>query len=103
MPANGRWDLIRRLKVNVRPGFFFLSFCFTMSAEMKLVTKSGAGKWNGILISMVLKTYKREQMILSKASSVEYPTPETVFLGGRSKPLFIAFARFVKFAVAERK
>jgi hypothetical protein len=71
---------------------------------MKLVIKSGAGKWKGIVISMVLKTYKRKQRARSKASCVEDPTSETVFLGGRSKPLFIAlFVRFVKFAVAERQ
>jgi len=71
---------------------------------MKFVKKSGVGKWKGIVISMVLKTYKREQRIRSKASSVEDPTSETVFLGGRSKPLFIAlFVRFVTVAVAERK
>jgi hypothetical protein len=40
---------------NVRPGLFFLSFYFAMSAGMKLVIKSGAGKCKGIVISMVLK------------------------------------------------
>jgi len=75
-----------------------------MSAGMTFVIKSGAGKWKRIVISMVLKTYKREQGIRSKASSVEDPTYETVFLGGPSKPLFIAlFVRFVTVAVAERK
>jgi hypothetical protein len=68
------------------------------------VIKSGAGKWKVIVISMVLKMYKREERIRPKASSVEDPTSESVFLGGRSKPLFIAlFGRFVKFAEAERK
>jgi len=71
---------------------------------MKLVIRSGAGKWKGIVISMALKTYKREQSIRSKPSSVEDPTSETVSLGGRSKPLFIAlFVRFLTVAVAERK
>ena len=94
----------RSVVFNVRPGLFFLSFCFAMSAGMKLVIKSVAGKWKAIVISMVLKTYKREERTRYKASSVEDTTSETVFLGGRSKPLFIAlFVRFLKFAVAERK
>jgi hypothetical protein len=75
-----------------------------MSAGMKLVIKSGAGKRKGMVISMFLKTYKRGERIRSKVSSVEDPTSETVFLEGRSKPLLmVLFVRFVKFAVAERK
>jgi len=94
----------RSVVLNERPGLFFLSLYFAMSAGMKLVIKSGAGKRKWIVISMVLKTYKREQRLRSKASSVEDSTSETVFLEGRSKPLFIAlFVRFLKFAVAERK
>jgi hypothetical protein len=89
---------------NVRQGLFFLSFYFAMSAGIKLVIKKGAGKYKETVISMVLKKYKREERIHSKASFVEDPTSQTVFLGDRSKPMFIAlFVRFVKFAVAERK
>jgi hypothetical protein len=68
------------------------------------VIKSGTGKRKVIVISVVLKMYKREERVRSKASSVEDPTSESVFLGVRSKLLFIAlFLRFVKFAEAERK
>jgi hypothetical protein len=67
---------------------------------MKAVIQSGAGDWKGIVVSKVPKKYKREQRIRSKAFSVEGTASETVFLGGQSKPLFIAlFVRFVKFAV----